>query len=219
MDSGATRFIISQVRALAAQPLPGEVVEVARHSMLDWLGIAIAGASEPLVEKLREEARELGGRPLASVIRHGERTSPYFAALINGSAADALDFSDANVAMRGHTTPGVVAATLALAEAGQLSGREVVLGIVAGVEAECRAGLAAHPLRKGFHPTGNLAPFGCAAAASQLLGLDELQWNHAFGIARDAGRRTARLRRDDVQAASLRTRRGEWRACGQAREA
>ena len=98
---------------------------------------------------------------------------------------NALDFSDANLAMRGHTTPAVVAASLALAERRQASGRELLTAIVAGIEMECRVGLLMQPthLRWGFHPTGNTAPFGAAAASAWLLGLDEGQWPHALGIA------------------------------------
>ncbi len=188
MDANAatiTATLIEQVGALTASSLPDDVLEVARHSLLDWLAIAIAGANEPLVEKLREEAREQGGNPLCTVILHGERTSPSYAALVNGAAADALDFSDANLAMRGHTTPAVVATALALGEARNISGREFLTAIVAGVEMECRVGVLVNfPfLRKGFHPTGNLAPFGATAAAAYLLGLNQKQWAHALGTA------------------------------------
>lgn len=182
---GITQFIIEDVRALLAGPLPDDVVEAARQSVLDWFGIAIGGADEPLVDKLRAEAREQGGNPLATVVFHGEKTSTAYAALINGAMADALDFSDANLAMRGHTTPANVATALAMAEAGKASGMDFIKAVIAGVETGCRVGtLVNQPyLRKGFHPTGNLVPFGAAAAASQMLGLNASQWAHALGIA------------------------------------
>lgn len=184
-DIRITEFLVAEVGKIAAEGLPGDVIEVARHSLLDWLGIAIAGSREPLVKNLVEEAREQGGHKLCTVIWHGERTSPSQAALINGSAADALDFSDANLAMRGHTTPAVVATALAIAEARDLSGAAFLAGVVAGVEMECRVGLLVNfpLLRKGFHPTGNLAPFGATAAAAHLLGLSPEQWAHALGTA------------------------------------
>jgi len=183
--AGITRFIIEDVRALLAAPLPDDVIEAARQSVLDWFGIAIGGADEPLVAMLRAEAREQGGHPLATVVYHGEKTSTAYAALINGAMADALDFSDANLAMRGHTTPANVAAALALAEARGSSGMAFIKAVIAGVETGCRVGtLVSQPyLRKGFHPTGNLVPFGAAAAAAQLLGLSDAQWAHALGIA------------------------------------
>jgi 2-methylcitrate dehydratase PrpD len=82
--ANVTEIIVSQVRGIDPRKLPADVLEAARHSLLDWCGIAIAGATEPLVLKLIEEAREQGGNPLCTVIYHGERTSPAYAALING---------------------------------------------------------------------------------------------------------------------------------------
>jgi 2-methylcitrate dehydratase PrpD len=183
--AGITTFIVEDVRALMAAPLPDDVIEAARQSVLDWFGIAIGGADEPLVEKLRAEAREQGGNPLATVVYHGEKTSTAYAALINGAMADALDFSDANLAMRGHTTPANVATALAMAEAQNATGMDFIRAVVAGVETGCRVGtLVNQPyLRRGFHPTGNLVPFGAAAAAAQMLGLSAGQWAHALGIA------------------------------------
>ena len=182
---GITAFIVEDVRALMAAPLPDDVIEAARQSVLDWFGIAIGGADEPLVTMLRAEAREQGGNPLATVVYHGEKTSTAYAALINGAMADALDFSDANLAMRGHTTPANVATALAMGEAQSATGMDFIRAVVAGVETGCRVGtLVNQPyLRKGFHPTGNLVPFGAAAAASQMLGLNAGQWAHALGIA------------------------------------
>src|SRR5262249_47344546 len=156
----ATTRIVAQVRALLDAPLPSDVIEMARDCLLDWFGIAIAGADEPLVHKLLEEAQEQGGNADCTVLWHGERSSPMFAALINGSAADALDFSDSNFAMRGHSTPGVVACSLALSEWRGRSGSSFLKAVIAGIETECRVGVLMTPglLRRGFHPTGNTAP-------------------------------------------------------------
>jgi 2-methylcitrate dehydratase PrpD len=157
---------------------------MARDCVLDWFGIAVAGANEPLVHKLIAEAQDQGGKPETTVLWHGVRTSPMFVALINGSAGDALDFADSNFAMRGHTTPGVVACSLAMAEWRKSSGLDFLKAVIAGIETECRVGTLMSPgfLRKGFHPTGTTAPFGCAGAASYLLGLDIPHTAHALGI-------------------------------------
>jgi 2-methylcitrate dehydratase PrpD len=183
--AGLTRELIADVRDLTTSALPSEVVAVARHCLVDWVGGAIGGSHEPLVLKLIDEAREQGGHPACTIVGHGERTSAMFAAMVNASAADALDFSDTNLAMRGHTTPAVVATALALAETGNASGDDLLKAIVAGIEMECRVGLLVNRpmLRKGFHPTGNLATFGATAAAARLLNLDPGRWAHALGLA------------------------------------
>ena len=180
-----TAFLVSESRRIDPAHLPPDVLEMARHCVLDWLGVTIAGAGEPLVLKLIEEAREQGGNPDCTLVWHGDRVSSAFAALINGSAADALDFSDTNFAMHGHSTPAVVATAFALAEARGASGLEFLAAIVAGIELECRVGLLIIPrhLHKGFHPTGAIAPFGATAAAAHLLGLSDARVAHALGIA------------------------------------
>jgi 2-methylcitrate dehydratase PrpD len=182
---GVTAALIADVVALSRSELPADVLRVARHGVLDWFGGAISGSQEPVVLNLLEEARENGAHPLCSTVGHPDRTSPGLAALINGTAADALDFSDINQTMRGHTTPAVVAATLALAESRNATGIDVLRAIVAGVEMECRLGLLTNwpMLKKGFHPTGNFAIFGAAAAAAWLLDLKPDQWAHALGLA------------------------------------
>ena len=150
---------------------------------MDWMGVTIAGADDALVRTLIAAAREQGGDPQASVIWHGERTSAALAALINGSASDSLDFADSNQNMRGHSTPAVVATALAMAESRKLTGLQFLRGVIAGVEAECRVGLLVQKgLKPGFHPTGNIAPFGATAAAAWLRELPLDRWPHALGV-------------------------------------
>ncbi len=186
---GVTATILAQIDALFAAKLPGDVIEWARQGVLDWLGVALAGAEDALTLALRDEAREDGGRPVASILFHGDKTSPALAALVNGSMADALDFSDANPNMHGHTTPAIVGAALALAEAKGASGRALLEAIVAGIETACRVGLLAHGRLHpgGFHPTGTTVVFGAAAAAAHLLNLDARQRAHALGLAATQG--------------------------------
>ena len=70
------------------------------------------------------------------------RTAPVSAALINGAAGDALDFSDCIRAMNGHATATVLPAALAAAETCRGSGRDLLRAFVVGVEAACRVGSA-----------------------------------------------------------------------------
>lgn len=180
---GITEHLIAQVRQLAGAELPHDALEAAKNSVMDWMGVTIAGADDAMVHSLIAAAREQGGTPQASVIWHGERTSTSLVALINGSASDSLDFADSNQNMRGHSTPAVVATALAMAEARKLSGLQFLRGVIAGVEAECRVGLLVQKgLKPGFHPTGNIAPFGAAAAAAWLRDLPADRWPHALGV-------------------------------------
>ena len=59
--------------------------------MLDWRGVTVAGADEPVARILRELTVEPGVGPAAGL---GSRVTgvPLAAALVNGLAAHALDY-------------------------------------------------------------------------------------------------------------------------------
>jgi 2-methylcitrate dehydratase PrpD len=125
-----------------------------------------SGSHEPLTLALADEVRAQSANPLSTIIGNEIRTSPAYAALVNGSAAGALDVADSNRAMSGHTTPAVVATALTLAEELNATSLEFLTAIIVGIETECRIGFMIDPSRTGSHPTGTQAPFNAAAACT-----------------------------------------------------
>lgn len=183
-DGGSlTRALVESVREIRYEELPQEARETARHCLLDFLGVALAGSREPLTEILiREVVRGESARE-AGIVGRPERATRLTAALVNGAAGHALDFDDTHAAMMGHPSVPVLSALLALAESAD--GRALLAGLVAGVELECRVGMllgGGHYLA-GFHTTGTVGTFGAAAACAHLMGLDEQGWLHALGLA------------------------------------
>lgn len=156
----------------------------ARHAMLDWFAVTIAGSTEPLVDMLVQEYAGPGDAPCA-LFGLSRRARPLDAALINGATGHALDFDDVNASMGGHPTVPVAPVVMALGEQLNRSGRDVLRAFVAGYEAECRIGTMCIPshYQHGFHATGTLGTFGAAAAAASLLQLDPMQTRHALGMA------------------------------------
>jgi 2-methylcitrate dehydratase PrpD len=165
--------------------LPETVREVARQCVLDYLGVAIAGAGDPLVRILLDEMAEVGGAEQASVVGHSLRLPALSVALVNGAAGHALDYDDYNGAMPGHPSVAILPGLLALAEAKASSGREVLTAFLAGYETECRIGAALSPGHYdfGFHATATIGGFGATAACARLLGLDAEATARALGIA------------------------------------
>ncbi len=180
-----TRALVGAVRNLRYDDLPDDAREVARHCVLDFFGVALAGAREPLVDFLVDVVVEPENSSAVSLIGRSERATAATAALVNGAAGHALDFDDAHMGMSGHPTVPVLPAVLALAEQTRADGKALLTAFVAGVELECRLGLLLGPRHYdiGFHSTGTLGTFGAAAAAAHLLGLDEPAWLHAMGLA------------------------------------
>ena len=181
----ATRALVRAVRGLRWEETPEDAREVARHCLLDFFGVAIAGSREPLTEILVNEVVRGESSNEASLIGRTERATRMTAALVNGAAAHALDFDDTHMAMGGHPSAPIIPAILALAETIGASGRDVLEAIVVGVELECRLGamIGAHHYVLGFHSTGTLGTFGAAAGCADMLKLDEDGWLRALGLA------------------------------------
>ena len=184
-ETGLTHVLASKAAGLDYDNLPPPARELVRQCVLDYLGVAVAGASDGLVRLLLDEMNEAGGAPKASVIGHELRLPALSAALVNGAAAHALDYDDVNMAMPGHPSVAILPALLALAELRHSSGHAVATAFVAGYETTCRIGAALQPghYNLGFHSTGKIGSFGAAAACARLLGLDAETTAIALGIA------------------------------------
>ncbi|MFV0297197.1 MAG: MmgE/PrpD family protein [Hyphomicrobiaceae bacterium] len=156
----------------------------AKHALLDWFAVTIAGAREPLAEIMATEFRSSTSGP-CTIIASESKASLHDAALVNGAVSHALDYDDVNQLMHGHPTAPVAAAVLALGEAMGASGRDVLTGFIAGYEVECRLGdmVGDDHYEHGFHATGTMGTFGAAAGAANMLKLDAERTAMALGIA------------------------------------
>jgi 2-methylcitrate dehydratase PrpD len=180
-----TQTLAARASERSYDALPAPVRAVARQCLLDYYGVALAGADDPLVHILLAEMSEAGGAAQAGIIGRRARLPMLAAALVNGAAGHALDYDDVNLAMPGHPSVAILPGLLALAEHRQSSGREVIAAFVAGYETACRIGSALRPghYDLGFHATATVGSFGAAAACARLLGLDAEATARALGIA------------------------------------
>src|SRR3954454_2544664 len=183
--TGLTRDLAARASAVSYDALPEPVRALARQCVLDYYGVALAGADDPLVTILLDELAEAGGTQQASLIGHSSLLPALSAALVNGAMGHALDYDDVNLAMPGHPSVAILPGLLALAETRRSSGREVITAFVAGYETACRIGSALRPghYDLGFHATGTVGCFGAPAACARLLGLDAEATARALGIA------------------------------------
>ncbi|KAB7632444.1 MmgE/PrpD family protein [Verminephrobacter eiseniae] len=181
----ATRLLARWISGTGAAAISPGAFEWARHVMLDWLAVGIAGASEPLVRMLAEEYGGSADLPCTLLASGGARARPHDAALINGAAGHALDFDDVSSNMIGHPSAPVVPAALASAQIGNACGRQLLRALVVGHEVEARIGEMLGPSHylHGFHATGTVGTFGAAAACASLRRLSEDQTAHALGLA------------------------------------
>jgi 2-methylcitrate dehydratase PrpD len=162
---------------LRYEDMPGDVLRWAKVAIADTVGCAIAGAAEDTAKIALRIA--VGGAPggPCTVLGTRDRLRPLDAAFANAVAGHALDFDDTSKSMAGHPTVIILPAVLALAEAIEASGKEVVEAYVVGLETATRIarGVNFFHYEKGWHPTATLGIFGAASGCARLLRLDEQQ--------------------------------------------
>ena len=160
-------------------------IEQIQRLILDYAAVTLCGSVQPWGRMLTAWARQNGtGR--SALIGSGSGASAAVAGLVNGTSAHGYELDDTHDRSMSH--PGAVVITSVLAVGGELSasGRDIMAAIVVGYEAMARVGMAANPLKViefGRHPTCLFGPFGAAAAASHLLGMDAAGLAKAWGIA------------------------------------
>ena len=181
-----TRRIGEYVTGASIEDFPPEAVEAARGAIMDCLACMLAGSKEELADILCRYVAAESSAPIASVVGRGFRTSAPNAALVNGAMAHALDYDDITHITKTHPTAVLLPASLAAAEEAGATGRDLLLGYMAGFEVACAVGESlseAYYDDLGWHPTGPLGAIGAAAAASRILALDPEQMAMAISLA------------------------------------
>ena len=166
--------------AQRGKPLAPEVLHHAKRAVIDWHAALYPGAVVPPATLLEQA--------LADELNHGEaflalgkRATTRAAALINGTAAHTVEVDD--IYRDGIYHPGAptIAAALAMAHSHSSDGISFLRAVVVGYEISTRIGAAmgrAH--YKHWHNTGTIGCFGAAAAAAEILKLNQKQFSHAL---------------------------------------
>lgn len=180
-----TAGLAAFVAATDFEQLPASAIDQARRAFLDTIGVALAGSLEECARIAAQLAREEGGSAAATLIGQGFAAPARAAALVNGTAAHALDYDDVSTDMRGHPSPPLIPAVLAAGEETGASGGDLLTAYVVGFEIESRLGrgLGRSHYPHGWHATSTTGTLGAAAAAARLYGLDPARTCMALGIA------------------------------------
>lgn len=167
------------------EDLPATVAKQGTRSFLNWMGVAVGGSRQPAVSNVLAAMAPFAGKPEANVMGRREKLDALNAALVNGISSHIFDYDDTHLKTIIHPAGPVASAILALAQHRKVSGRDFLHALVLGIETECRIGNAVYPSHydMGWHITGSCGPFGAAAAAGKILGLNEEQMAWALGLA------------------------------------
>jgi 2-methylcitrate dehydratase PrpD len=182
---GLTRQLAEFVQRTAWEDIPAVVRHEAKRALLNYFAVSLAGSGDPDVSKALRVFERFRSGQQARLIGRVERTDLLNAASLNAMSANVFDFDDTHIPTIIHPTAPVAAALFALAETAPISGEQLLLAFVLGVEVECRLGMAISPghYQRGWHITSTCGVFGAAAGAAKLLGLDAQQHVWALGNA------------------------------------
>jgi 2-methylcitrate dehydratase PrpD len=178
--------------ALAAPIDEATRVRAATH-VLDWLGSAQMGATQPGARGFRElvDGADEGADAGACRVVGAQSSNWWHALQVNAALGNIMEMDDLHRASILHPGPVIVPAAFAIAEKVGASGAELLDAIVRGYEATIRIGRALGTNHyRYFHNTSTCGSFGAAAAAASLLKLNVEQTVWAMA---NAGSRTGGL--------------------------
>jgi 2-methylcitrate dehydratase PrpD len=167
------RQLAERIVAMRYEDLPPEAVRWSKVAVLDTVGVTLAGCAEEAPRIVEDVLGLQPGEGPCLVLGASRRVRPLDAALVNGTAAHALDFDNTAKNLGGHVSAVMVPALIAAGEAYGARGRDLILAHAAGYELGARLGRCVNPhhTEKGWHPTATLGVFAVAAACARLLGL------------------------------------------------
>ena len=171
--------------AQAPREWDAAAIDAAQRAITDTVACMIAGAGDEAVARVREGFGTWGGNGAASGVgRAGGLDAPW-AAMLNGTAAHALDYDDVLDPAASHVSAVMVACLLALGEECDASGAELIDAYIVGVEAQECLAEAVNMIHytRGWHTTLTLGAPSAAAACARLLRLDAGRTRNAISLA------------------------------------
>jgi len=183
--TSATRTLCEFLSAIRYEDIPRDVVLRTEDLFLDWFASTLAGKDARPTRVMEKFAAEMGPADgAAEILVSRKRTSPVFAALINGAASHFVEQDDLHNSSVLHPGTVVFPAVLAAAQAAGSSGKEFIAAAVAGYECGVRVGeFLGRSHYRIFHTTGTAGKLAAAAGVAHILKLDADKMQHCLGSA------------------------------------
>src|SRR5712671_6845503 len=170
------------VAATRWQDVPEPVQRHAKLTLLDTLGVILAGSERPEMRQLRERLAGTAGSGATVYARGWPVQDPRTAALLNGIAGRSIELCEGLRLVSGQAAMQVLPGVLAVGEQTASSGREILAAFVLGYDVAGRlaGGFTPRPLA---HQNGQVSLLAAAAAGARLRRLDAAGVSRAMRIA------------------------------------
>jgi 2-methylcitrate dehydratase PrpD len=207
---GPTGRLATWIADLTLGQVPQNVVERAKHLLLDGLGCALVGAQLPWSRVATDAVLGLEGPGDTVVIGTGHNTGAPAAAVLNGTFIQGFELDDFHPIAPLHSCSLLIPALLSTVSVRPqaTTGAEFLLGAIAGFEVGPRVGYTLHGtqmLDRGWHSGSVFGTHAAAMASGKLRGLPPAQLEDALGL---AGTQSAGLMAAQYEAMSKRMHHG-----------
>ena len=173
--------------------LPEEVVEKAKHHILDTFAAMISGSNLPPARAALKFARDYATDTTATIAASKMTASPLEAALVNGMLAHSDETDDSNEYSQSHPGCAVVPAALAVGEKFGADGMHFLRAVTLGYDIGPRITISFGAVEfrdnshKATHAIAGL--FGAAAAAGSLakLNAQQMRWLLDYSAQQSSG--------------------------------
>ncbi|MCH8274358.1 MAG: MmgE/PrpD family protein [Armatimonadetes bacterium] len=162
--------------------LPPEAVHEAKRRVIDSMGCAMGAYLDDPPKIAREVARSAKSDLGATVIGTPHQSTPELAAFANGVMFRYLDFNDTYLSKEPAHPSDNIAPLLAVAEAFDCDGEDLIAAIVLSYEIQCRL-CDAYSIRSRGWDHVTYGSFSSVAGCGLLMGFSPEQQVHAFGLA------------------------------------
>lgn len=172
----------SEIDQVARQEVSVDVMERARHSLLDYLAVTCAGSAfqkEKLNGYFGFACPEAGD---FKAIGTGKNLVLKEAVFLNGLNAHALDFDDGTNSGIIHLGSPIFSLLIPLAQRYGTGIDDLLRAAIIGYEASYTLAVSIQPQHKalGFHATGTCGTIGATLAAAYMLGFSDAERYQAF---------------------------------------
>jgi len=166
---------------LRFEHLPPPVVHEVKRRFIDSIATAVGAMGADAYAIARRCALRVQAQPGAGLFGGG-RTSPEWAAFVNGLLIRYLDYNDTYLSLEPAHPSDNLAAVLAAGDMVNAPGPELITAAVLAYEIQCRLCDASSLRKQGIDHVTYGALSSCAAAC-KLMKLDAARTTHALGIA------------------------------------
>ncbi|MHC1604974.1 MAG: MmgE/PrpD family protein [Candidatus Methanofastidiosia archaeon] len=177
----ATREFAKFVTELKYDDLPERVIKSTKEQIMSACAAILSGSRVEPIKQLENTLKKWGGSQLSTVIPYGWKTTPFVASMIYGNMPLSIELGDTPFPYATHPPGPTICPAIALTEAQEKSGKDLITAVAAGVEIGVRTQQLIPGVVNMWITRGDV--MSSTTVASKLLNLNLKQTISSFGTA------------------------------------